>query len=179
MIRKWLPQNDILAHPNVVLVISHGSMFTNFDALNYAIPLLIIPFFGDQYQNALRVATAGYGKYLDFTEITNTLLLSNIEELLGNKSYLEKAKEISNVFRDNLVDPMEEAMWWIEYVVRNKGAKHLKSHAVNISWFSYLLIDVVIATVLSSLIVAFALYFVFRRFCCCRKNISSHKFKND
>lgn len=33
MVRKWLPQNDILAHPNMVLFISHGGLFGTSESL--------------------------------------------------------------------------------------------------------------------------------------------------
>ena len=43
---KWAPQNDILAHKNVVLFISHGGGFGTTESLWNGVPMLIIPFFG-------------------------------------------------------------------------------------------------------------------------------------
>lgn len=48
MIRKWLPQNDILAHKNIVLFITHGGVFGKQEGLYHGVPMLMIPFYGDQ-----------------------------------------------------------------------------------------------------------------------------------
>lgn len=34
-------------------------------------------------------------------------------------------------------------MYWVEYVIRHKGAAHLKSAGADIQWYQYLLIDVI------------------------------------
>lgn len=37
MIRDWMPQNDILAHPNVILFISHGGMLGAMESLYHGV----------------------------------------------------------------------------------------------------------------------------------------------
>lgn len=149
MIRKWMPQNDILAHPNVLLFITHGGMFGTMEALYNGVPLLSIPFFGDQFRNAIRIDASGHGKFIQHRDITVKTFSKAINEIISNKEYLDKCLETSAIFKDNLVHPMDEAMYWIEYVARFKGAKHLKSHASYMSWFTYLLLDVVLVTLLA------------------------------
>lgn len=48
MISAWLPQRDVIAHPNVKLFITHGGLLGTTEALVEGIPLLGIPIFGDQ-----------------------------------------------------------------------------------------------------------------------------------
>jgi len=59
MIRKWLPQSDILAHKNVVLFITHGGLFGTQEGLYRGVPMLFIPLYGDQVnkknKNNLRI----------------------------------------------------------------------------------------------------------------------------
>lgn len=108
-------------------------------------PILFIPLFGDQSRNALKSVATGNALQLPFSDITPETLSAHLDEMLTNKSYYNRAKEISRLFNDNLVHPMDEAMFWIEYVIRSNGAKHLKSNAVNMPWFSYLLLDIILA----------------------------------
>lgn len=176
MIRKWMPQNDILAHRNVVLFISHGGMFGTSESLYHGVPLLLIPFFGDQTRNAHRITWAGFGDYLTFDEVTKDSLSAKIKKLTADDSYLVRAKQTSAVFKDNLVHPMEEAMFWIEHVCKFKGAKHLKSHAVNMSWFSYLLIDVLIFNLMAGLIALYLPYVLIKKLFLTKKSgIDSEK----
>lgn len=76
---------------------------------------------------------------------------------------MEKAKQTSAIFKDNIVHPMEEAMFWIEHVAKFKGAKHLKSHAANMSWFTYLLLDVLLVNILAGLVFVLILRALFKK----------------
>ena len=121
--------------------------------------------FSDQFRNGRRAAEDGYAKHLNFNELSTDLLVNTIQEMTTNKSYLNKAREISAVFRDNIVHPLDEAVWWIEHVAKFKGAKHLKSHAVNMPWFSYLLLDVFGVLTFGFLSVMLVLYLLLKSLC--------------
>ena len=40
--------------------------------------------------------------------------------------------------------PVEEAVYWTEYVVRHKGAPHLKPKSLQLNWFQLLNLDVIL-----------------------------------
>ncbi|XP_015368702.1 PREDICTED: UDP-glucuronosyltransferase 2C1-like, partial [Diuraphis noxia] len=48
MMKKWLPQRDILMHPKVKLFISHGGISGLYEAVDAGVPVLGFPLFGDQ-----------------------------------------------------------------------------------------------------------------------------------
>lgn len=172
MVRKWMPQNDILAHPNVILFVSHGGGFGTSESLYHGVPLLVMPFFGDQRRNAHRIQRAGYGRLLTFADVTTESFSKTLHELISNESYLAKAKEASAIFNDNLLPPMSEAMFWIEHVCRFRGAKHLKSHAENMSWFTYLLLDVLIVNVAVVLAVLYVFIYIGKKLFSKKKVVS-------
>jgi glucuronosyltransferase len=55
MVRKFLPQSDILAHRNVKLFITHGGIYGLQEAIFHAVPVVIFPFYGDQVRFFLRI----------------------------------------------------------------------------------------------------------------------------
>ncbi|KAK7869408.1 hypothetical protein R5R35_000704 [Gryllus longicercus] len=141
-IRKWLPQNDILAHPNVKLFITHGGLLSSLEAIYHGVSLIGIPVFGDQQLNMERASLAGYAIQIPYKEFSGTTLRNALNEMFSNTRYSENAKHLSRLFRDQPETPLERAIWWIEYTSRHKGAPHLQSAAKDLSWYQYHLLDV-------------------------------------
>ena len=56
---------------------------------------------------------------------------------------MKNAKIASNILKDRPMTPAQSVVYWTEYVIRHKGAPHLKSHAVNLTWYQYFLLDVI------------------------------------
>ncbi|XP_039439844.1 UDP-glycosyltransferase UGT5-like [Culex pipiens pallens] len=164
MIRKWAPQNDILAHKNVILFISHGGQFGTFESMYHGVPTLFMPFFGDQHRNALRAVRSGYAGHMMFQDVTEESFGARIRQLIEDRTFYTRAKEISALFRDTIVEPMNESIYWMEYVVRHKGATHLKSKAVNLSIAQYLSLDV-----LGAVMLVVVIFFAGVKVCCCGK----------
>jgi glucuronosyltransferase len=50
---------------------------------------------------------------------------------------------MSAISKDEPVNSINRAVWWTEYVIRHNGTKHLRSAAVDLAWYQYLLLDVV------------------------------------
>jgi glucuronosyltransferase len=52
-------------------------------------------------------------------------------------------KKFSALCKDEPANSLNRAVWWTEYVIRHDGAKHLRSAALDLAWYQYLLLDVV------------------------------------
>lgn len=79
---KWLPQQDILAHPNVKLFITHGGLLSTTETLYNGVPVLSIPVTGDQKLNAQYVANQGYGIMIPYHDVSEDTLTKNLQEIL-------------------------------------------------------------------------------------------------
>lgn len=141
--KNWMPQNDILAHPNVKLFISHGGLLGSQESIYYGVPMLGIPFVVDQHMNTDKAALQRYALKLQFNNVTVASLRCALSELLQNPVYTIKAKEISSIFRDRPESAVDRAIYWVEYVLRFRGARHLHSVGRDLPWYSYLMLDIV------------------------------------
>jgi MGT family glycosyltransferase len=77
---EFLPQPAIL--PRVDLVITHGGNNTVTEAVHFGKPMIVLPLFWDQYDNAQRVSEVGFGTHLATYEFEDAELHSAIEQLL-------------------------------------------------------------------------------------------------
>jgi glucuronosyltransferase len=144
MIKNWMPQSDILAHPFVKVFITHGGLLGTQEGVYRAVPMLGIPIYCDQHLNMKKANAAGYAINLSFKNITETSLKWALNELLQNPVYQQKVRKISKEFRDRPMNPLDESVYWIEFVARHKGAPYIRSSALEMSWFSYMLLDVIL-----------------------------------
>lgn len=114
------------------------------EAIYHGTPTLTIPVFIDQFNNAFLAQSKGFALRLPYTDknFTSTNLQWMIEELLNNPTYKQKAKEISGLFHDRPMKPLDYAVYWMEYVMRHKGADNLKVAGRKLSWYKYYMVDV-------------------------------------
>ncbi|MEU9831224.1 glycosyltransferase [Streptosporangium sp. NPDC048047] len=85
---ETLPQTTIL--PMVDLVITHGGNNTTTEALHFGKPMILLPLFWDQYDNAQRVHELGYGVRLGTYTFTDAELTGALERLLGDTALRER-----------------------------------------------------------------------------------------
>ena len=79
---EFLPQTSIV--PLVDLVITHGGNNTTTEAFHFGKPMIVLPLFWDQYDNAQRVDETGFGVRLATYAFADDDLTGAIERLLAD-----------------------------------------------------------------------------------------------
>ncbi|XP_069681772.1 UDP-glycosyltransferase UGT5-like isoform X2 [Periplaneta americana] len=159
---SWLPQFDVLNHPNLVLFICHAGILSVIEAVHAGVPVLGIPVFGDQFVNVRTLEEAGIGLELSLEDITKEVLLEALKTMLETPSYSENAKRMSALYVDRPMSAMDTAIFWTEYVMRHKGAPHIHSPALDLYWYQYLLLDVIFVLLLFSVVFLLIVYIVLK-----------------
>ncbi|XP_042894391.1 UDP-glycosyltransferase UGT5-like isoform X2 [Penaeus japonicus] len=144
LIRKWLPQQDLLAHPNVRVFMTHGGMLSTQEATYHATPMLLLPIFADQPRNAHAAHEKELGVMLDWDELSVPLIVRTVTRLVTDGRYKANVQAVSSALKDQPQSPLERAVFWTEYVIRHQGAPRLRSLATDLSWVEYLMLDVLL-----------------------------------
>jgi MGT family glycosyltransferase len=85
---EFLPQTKIV--PLVDLVITHGGNNTTTEAFHFGKPMIVLPLFWDQYDNAQRVDETGFGVRLATYAFGDEELRQAIERLLHDAALRER-----------------------------------------------------------------------------------------
>ncbi|XP_050332672.1 UDP-glycosyltransferase UGT5-like [Bactrocera neohumeralis] len=164
LFKSWLPQTDVLAHPNIKLFITHGGKGSVVEAEYNGVPMVGIPLFSDQPANMEEVRQAGFGTYVPYADLTEESLREAIEDVINNPKYRKAVREFSEVYRDRPMTPRQSVVWWVDYVLRHKGAKHLQSPAVYLTHWQLMSLDV-LGVLLAIVAVVVGLLISLWRFC--------------
>lgn len=83
---QTLPQTKVI--PQVDLVITHGGNNTTTECLHFGKPMVLLPLFWDQYDNAQRMDELGFGVRLATYEFTDAQLTEAVDTLFADKELL-------------------------------------------------------------------------------------------
>ncbi|XP_005672351.1 UDP glucuronosyltransferase 1 family, polypeptide A6 isoform X2 [Sus scrofa] len=158
---KWLPQNDLLGHPKARAFITHSGSHGIYEGICNGVPMVMMPLFGDQMDNAKRMETRGAGVTLNVLEMTSKDLENALNTVIKDKSYKENIMRLSSLHKDRPIEPLDLAVFWVEFVMRHKGAPHLRPAAHDLTWYQYHSLDVI------GFLLAVGLTVVFIAFKCC------------
>ena len=92
-----VPQTNVL--PLVDMVITHGGNNTTTEAFHFGKPMIVLPLFWDQYDNAQRVHELGYGQRLDTYGFEDAELTDAVERLLADAVLHQRMAANAEVIR--------------------------------------------------------------------------------
>ena len=92
-----VPQTSVLPHVDVV--ISHGGNNTTTESIHFGKPMVVLPLFWDQYDNAQRVDELGAGIRLPAYQFDDDELTSAVDRLLADTALRCRLAGIGNAVR--------------------------------------------------------------------------------
>ena len=169
-ILPWIPQNDLLGHRNVRLLITHGGVNSILESVYHAVPIIVFPLAFDQHGNAQTAVNKGYGLRMDIADFSVETLTTSIESIFNDESFDRNARFYSSIVKDKETLPAHRVSHMINHVIKH-GDRHLRTGAFELTTLQYFMFDiflflwtfVVIAVIVSVTCVYFSCKFVFKR----------------
>lgn len=175
LLTKWLPQNDLLGHPNTKLFITHCGNSGQYESLYNAVPMIGFPVFADQFFNCHRLLIKGFGLSMDTHKYSVDELVRNIEEVIENPKYKKNIAKVSEMFRSQKERPAEKAARHIDEIMKY-GGTHLRSACQDIPLYQFLMLDIWAVLLLALLVFFYLIFFILRK---CFRFVSRRKSKRE
>merc|ERR1711953_532110 len=156
----WLPQQDVLAHPNLKVMLTHGGLGSLVEAIHYKVVIVGVPLSTDQKPNILRAEQLGYAIHLDWDSISVSALLTTLIKAVEDPKMRNSIKQVNERFLDRPISPAKKAAWWVNHVCRHRGTPWLKT--VQAPFYQRSHLDLFLLLLATTSIVAFAIVFCYR-----------------
>ncbi|XP_044264042.1 UDP-glucuronosyltransferase 2C1-like [Tribolium madens] len=132
----------VVAHPNIRAFITHGGVSSLIEAVYFGVPVVGLPSFADQENNLATAVKRGYAVSILMKDITEDSLYKALQEVLNKPKYKQNALKMSKLMRDQPMKPIDSAIYWIEYVIRHRGAPYLRSASLDLKWYQREMLDI-------------------------------------
>uniref|UniRef100_A0A914GVS5 glucuronosyltransferase n=1 Tax=Globodera rostochiensis TaxID=31243 RepID=A0A914GVS5_GLORO len=130
VLQNWINQKELLAHPKTMAFVSHCGMNSVMESTFYGVPMVCMPFFGDQYYNGELLAFQNIGLVIETKNDKQTIqkelnvALSTALGLMERSEEhfdLDKLKSVSvGIRQKNIVKTISDAMKTIEKEINEK-----------------------------------------------------------
>jgi len=167
MLQKWLPQQDVLAHPNTKLFVTHSGQSSTQETICHKTPVIAIPVLGDQPANAKMAESVGYGISIPFKETTEENLFVAIKRVLEEPSFMERIQEFSDLLLNQIDKPLDRAVWMVENLIDSPNlGEFYRSPLHDLTWYQRENLDIYLfltLLVIFPLALLYKCYFFFCR----------------
>uniref|UniRef100_A0A182IL56 UDP-glycosyltransferases domain-containing protein n=1 Tax=Anopheles atroparvus TaxID=41427 RepID=A0A182IL56_ANOAO len=155
-----VPQEAVLAHPKVRVFVTDGGQMNVEDAIQHKVPVVGISY-STSYEHYLRQIAKYEAGIISLIDYESQTFADKLRAVCTDDRYQENVNKLHRLLNDQPQTSMERAIWWIEYVARNGGAKPLRVR--HLSWFEYLMLDVLMVVgVFATLLVCAIAYLIYR-----------------
>jgi MGT family glycosyltransferase len=96
---QFLPQPSIL--PQCDLLITHGGNNTTCEGFHFGLPMIGLPLFWDQYDNAQRLQETGFGRRLPTYDWTGEQLVGSVNELLSDEDLAARMRARATMIQED------------------------------------------------------------------------------
>jgi len=110
------------------------------------------------YSHKIHIASQKSRSLKVVTKVNTSTLIEKC--FLLRFRYKQNALAVSRMFHDRPMSPLNTAIFWTEYVLRHGGAPHMRSAALDLAWYQYLLIDVTAFVLVIGTGILIALYII-------------------
>lgn len=87
LIQPWFPEQSILAHPNIKVLLTHGGFLSSLECAYFGVPQIGIPFVFDQALNLGVAEQKGYAIQVPYESLSEEKLKVALEKILTNSRY--------------------------------------------------------------------------------------------
>ncbi|GMR41271.1 hypothetical protein PMAYCL1PPCAC_11466, partial [Pristionchus mayeri] len=178
VLTKWMPQSDILAHPNLAVFITHAGMGSTQETAARGVPGIFVPLFAEQPRNAGMMEFNGLGRVFSKYDLSDDeMLAETIRDLLYNEKYSKNAKRMSSMIAKKPFGSRELLIKHVEFAAEFGPSAALRPQSIDMNVIEYNNIDAVFCLLFVTAIIILC---TFKMFVYCMSKVSkSSKSKAD
>lgn len=101
------------------------------------------------------------GDNLDYYSLSHNNTKKTLQKLLEDPKYTVNVRKLSALVRDQKEDPLDRAIWWIEWLLRHPNIDNLESPVQTLGYVAGNSLDVIAFATIITLILCVALLMLF------------------